>query len=101
MKAIMRRKEMLAAVGLCYTRIYNMEKKGMFPKRRKLGVRAVGWIKAEVDAWVANFNVRTLRNNQCKHYLSTAQALPKLVGLCLRWKKESLIPANYKEPHNG
>jgi len=54
---IMRRKDVLAATGLCYTSIYNMEKKGTFPARRKLGVRAVCWIKEEVDAWVAGLGL--------------------------------------------
>lgn len=57
MNKIMRRKEMLAAVNLCYTSIYNMEKKGAFPARRQLGVRAVGWIREEVEAWIAGLGL--------------------------------------------
>lgn len=57
MNKIMRRPEVLAATGLCYTSIFNMMKKGTFPARRKLSGRAVGWIKAEVDALISCFNI--------------------------------------------
>ena len=52
MASIMRRSEVLAATGLCYTSIYNMEKRGDFPRRRSLTGRSVGWIRAEVEAWI-------------------------------------------------
>lgn len=56
MVSIMRRAEVLAATGLCYTSIYNMEKRGDFPARKKLtGIgRSVGWIRSEVEAWINN-----------------------------------------------
>ena len=54
MNVIMRRPEVLAATGLCYTSIYNMMKKGTFPKCKPLGGKAVGWIKSEVAAWIDN-----------------------------------------------
>ena len=57
---IMRRKDVLTATGLCYTSIYNMEKKGAFPARRKLGVRAVCWIKEEVDAWLSGLGLASV-----------------------------------------
>jgi prophage regulatory protein len=59
--AILRRKEVLAATGLCYTSIYNMEKIGTFPARRKLGVRAVCWIKEEVDAWIEGLGLASVK----------------------------------------
>jgi len=54
MVSIMRRMDVLAATGLCYTSIYNMEKRGDFPARKKLTGRSVGWIKSEVEAWINN-----------------------------------------------
>lgn len=50
--SIMKRKEVVEATGMCYTSIYNKEKVGAFPARRKLGVRAVGWVRSEVEAWI-------------------------------------------------
>jgi prophage regulatory protein len=55
MASIMKRQEVVAATGLCYTSIYNKEKRGEFPARRKLGAgkaRGVGWIRHEVEAWI-------------------------------------------------
>ncbi len=48
----MKRQEVVAATGLCYTSIYNKEKRGEFPARRKLSARSVGWIRQEVEAWI-------------------------------------------------
>lgn len=50
--SIMKKKEVCEVTGLCYTSIYNKEKVGQFPARRKLGVRAVGWVRSEVEAWI-------------------------------------------------
>jgi prophage regulatory protein len=33
--------------------IYQLETEQRFPRRIKIGVRAVGWIQAEVQQWVA------------------------------------------------
>jgi predicted DNA-binding transcriptional regulator AlpA len=53
----MLRFEDLKTIGISYSRnhLSNLEKLGLFPRRRKLGVGPTGrvvWIKAEVDAWV-------------------------------------------------
>lgn len=37
--------------GLSTTTIYRMAVAGDFPKQRKLGVKAVAWIRSEVEAW--------------------------------------------------
>jgi len=50
--AIMRKPEVLAATGLCYTSIFNKMKEGTFPLSRQLTTRSVGWIKEEVDKWI-------------------------------------------------
>jgi prophage regulatory protein len=34
--------------------IYQLEADQGFPKRIKIGIRAVGWIESEVQAWVAS-----------------------------------------------
>lgn len=53
MVSIMKRQDVVAATGLCYTSIYNKEKRGEFPARRQLSARSVGWIRQEVEAWIA------------------------------------------------
>jgi prophage regulatory protein len=34
--------------------IYQLEAEQRFPHRIKIGVRAVGWIESEVEAWLAH-----------------------------------------------
>lgn len=55
MSGIMKRAEVCAVTGLCYTSIYNKMKAGDFPLSRKLGnisSRSVGWLRSEVDTWL-------------------------------------------------
>jgi hypothetical protein len=33
--------------------IYLMESEGRFPRRIKIGARAVGWLESEVQEWIA------------------------------------------------
>jgi len=50
---ILRRPEVEAKTGFKRAHIYNLMKEGKFPKAMRLGVRAVGWDAAEIDAWIA------------------------------------------------
>ena len=38
-------------VGLSQTTVYEMARKGQFPKQVKLGGNSVGWVKSEVLQW--------------------------------------------------
>lgn len=49
---ILRRRDVEARTGLSRSTIYLRVAKGHFPKPVRLGDRAVGWIEAEVDAWL-------------------------------------------------
>jgi prophage regulatory protein len=49
---LLKRKDVIELVGLCYTTIYNMEKRGEFPKRRQLSPGRVAWVRSEVEEWV-------------------------------------------------
>lgn len=44
--------EVVAAVGLGKTTIYNMEKGGRFPARRLIGPGSMGWLESEVLEWM-------------------------------------------------
>lgn len=56
---ILRLKRVIELTGLGRTSIYNRVKNGTFPKQISLGGRAVGWLAAEVEAWVlANIHRR-------------------------------------------
>ena len=41
-----------ARTGLSRSTIYKLEAEGKFPKRIKLGERAVGWRTSDIDAWI-------------------------------------------------
>jgi prophage regulatory protein len=50
---ILRRKQVEARVGLSRSTIYARMAEGQFPRNISLGKRAVGWIAAEVDDYLA------------------------------------------------
>jgi prophage regulatory protein len=49
----MRLAEVLDATGLCEATIWRLERRGEFPRRRRLTGRQVGWSMLEVEAWCA------------------------------------------------
>jgi prophage regulatory protein len=49
---ILRLPAVKASVGLSRSTIYLRIAEGTFPKPVSLGGRAVGWLQAEVDAWM-------------------------------------------------
>lgn len=52
--AILRRKQVEARTGLSRSTIYLRISEGTFPKPVNLGARAVGWLEAEIDGWLAS-----------------------------------------------
>jgi prophage regulatory protein len=53
---VMKRKDVVALTGMCYTTIYNLENAGKFPARKQLSVGRVCWIRTEVEAWLNNLS---------------------------------------------
>jgi prophage regulatory protein len=49
---IIRRHQLTDKVGYCLAHIYRLERQGLFPRRIRLGRRAVGWVEEEVEAWL-------------------------------------------------
>jgi prophage regulatory protein len=49
---ILRRKQVETRTGLSRSTIYARIAEGSFPRPIDLGGRAVGWIEAEIDAWL-------------------------------------------------
>lgn len=41
------------------TTIWRLEKAGLFPQRRRISAGAVGWLKSEIDTWIANRCIAT------------------------------------------
>jgi prophage regulatory protein len=48
----MRLPELLDRTGLSRAEIDRLEKRGIFPRRRLVGERAIGWLEHEVDAFI-------------------------------------------------
>ena len=48
---LIRLPEVRKMTGLSRTRIYELEREGRFPRRRKLSERACAWVAAEVQEW--------------------------------------------------
>ena len=49
---LLRRPAVEAKVGFSRATLYSLMNAGDFPKPVKLGLRSVGWIESEVDAWI-------------------------------------------------
>lgn len=52
-RRIYRLRQVMDATGFGRAWIYELMKRGAFPKAHKIGSRAVGWNSVEVNAWVA------------------------------------------------
>jgi prophage regulatory protein len=50
---ILRLPQVCNVTGLRRSMIYQLEAEQRFPKRIKIGIRAVGWIESEVQIWVS------------------------------------------------
>lgn len=49
---ILRLPDVIELTGLSRMSIYRKESEGQFPRRRRLGLNAVGWLEDEVTAWI-------------------------------------------------
>jgi prophage regulatory protein len=49
---ILRLPQVCEVTGLCRSMIYQLEADLKFPQRVKIGIRAVGWLDKEVNAWL-------------------------------------------------
>ena len=49
---ILRRRDVEARIGLKTSALYVMVQAGEFPKPVRLSKRRVGWVEAEVEAWI-------------------------------------------------
>lgn len=49
---IIRLQEVQFRTSLPRSSIYDLIKKGLFPKQIKLMARSVGWLESEIDEWI-------------------------------------------------
>lgn len=52
MNTLLKLPEVLSATRLSRSRLYDLVEKGEFPRPVKIGLRAVAWVGAEVQAWI-------------------------------------------------
>lgn len=50
--------------GLSTSTIWRLEREELFPKRIRIGKRAVAWLKSDIEQWVENRACRSLDNKQ-------------------------------------
>jgi prophage regulatory protein len=50
---LLRLPQVMEMTGLRKTKIYELHAEGAFPRRVKITAHSVGWVEAEVQAWVA------------------------------------------------
>jgi len=63
--AILRRKQVEARTGLKRSTIYAKVAAGEFPAPVRLGVRAVGWVEAEISSWLES-RIAATRNGKAE-----------------------------------
>ena len=51
-KQVLRPKQVIEEYGLSRTTIWRKEREGTFPKRVRLGSRAIGWLRSDLEAWL-------------------------------------------------
>jgi len=51
-KRVLSQQAVLALIPLSRTTIWRMERAGDFPKRIQISANRIGWLEADVDAWV-------------------------------------------------
>jgi prophage regulatory protein len=49
---ILRLPDVIDRVGFSRSTIYDFVSKGRFPAPVRIGIRAVGWLESEIEAWV-------------------------------------------------
>ena len=50
---IIRRPKVCRLTGLSNSTLERLERAGEFPSRRQLGPNSVGWVRAEIEDWLA------------------------------------------------
>jgi|HubBroStandDraft_6_1064221.scaffolds.fasta_scaffold1009907_2 prophage regulatory protein len=51
---VLRLPQVIQITGLCRSMIYQLEAADRFPRRIRIGARAVGWLHGEVQQWLAD-----------------------------------------------
>jgi prophage regulatory protein len=61
-RQVLRPKEVIKEYGLSRTTIWRKERDGTFPKRVRLGSRAVGYLRSDLEAWLQSLKDQAQAN---------------------------------------
>jgi prophage regulatory protein len=72
MEKLLRPKDVQRMIGLSRTTIWRLEQRGLFPLRRQLGARIVGWLEGDINAWLESLptaqpNITTDTQNEIEN----------------------------------
>lgn len=62
MEKLLRPKDVQRMIGLSRTTIWRLEQRGLFPLRRQLGARMVGWLEGDISAWLESLPTAQPKN---------------------------------------
>ncbi|NVN97431.1 AlpA family phage regulatory protein [Candidatus Nomurabacteria bacterium] len=51
---ILRIKQVVSLTGLSRTTIWRLERKEIFPSRKRLSESAIGYLQSEIESWISN-----------------------------------------------
>ena len=74
---LLRMRQVRLRTGYSRSTIYLKIKNGEFPPKVSLGPRAVGWLEAEVDRWIASRVERSRDVNHAEQALAGGSHAPK------------------------
>ena len=77
--AFLRLPEVIRRTGLSRSTIYLRVNKGTFPAPLKIGIRAIAWLEAEIDAWLAA-TVKAARPARRRGPVAARGAAPNVVA---------------------
>jgi prophage regulatory protein len=60
---VLRPKQVIEEYGLSRTTIWRKEREGTFPKRVKIGSRAVGYLRIDLEAWLQGLKDQAANRN--------------------------------------
>jgi len=60
---LIRIQEVMDKVGIARSTVWDMVKKGTFPKPRKLSPKVTVWVDVEIDEYIANIAMLEKKNN--------------------------------------
>ena len=61
-RRLIRFDEVLAITGISKSVIYEMIRRGEFPRQVRIGQRLVGWHQSDIDAWLDSLPPATEKN---------------------------------------